>query len=152
MREVVQDLWKAHDDGHWVCVTTNAVITKYNECVMGGGCAKEAAERFPELPKLLAAKIKENGNRVYLFLEQRIITFPTKENWWELSSPTLIEYSLNDLKRKMEILPSLVGEDVYLPRPGVGLGGLRWENVKPLVLKYFSDSDRLVVVTNTSIP
>lgn len=101
---------------------------------MGRGCALEAAKRYPDLPKILGEKIKQNGNIVQpLKWDSRwiIYAFPVKHNWWEIADLELIEQSckqLSELTRRRTYL---------LPRPGCGNGKLDWETqVKPICAKY----------------
>lgn len=50
------------------CITTNGFIKANGEAVMGRGCALEAAQAFPNVPKLLGALITSKGNRVHQLL------------------------------------------------------------------------------------
>lgn len=141
------NLWSYHNEGHWICITTNGFVKKNGECVMGRGCAKEAAERYPELPKLLGQQIKKLGNQLILFPEMRIITFPVKHNWWEEADPDLIRSSCKELVQ-LVIAGWSDYERVYLPRPGVGNGKLDWDTVvKPILLEEFNGLSSIVVVT-----
>ena len=51
MKEVFGDLWKF--DGI-IAITTNGFVKRDRTCVMGRGCARQAAVRFSELPRKLA--------------------------------------------------------------------------------------------------
>ena len=64
---------------------------------MGRGCARQAAVRFPELPRKLASRISTEGDRVFYFPEYRLITFPVKHNWWEAADLGLIQRSASEL-------------------------------------------------------
>lgn len=141
MKEAFGNLW---DFDGWHCVTTNGYISQYkHRAVMGRGCAKEAADRWPQLPFKLGRKIHANGNHVYLFSELDLITFPVKHNWWERADLELIKQSAQELNN----LSGVIGAaPVYLPRPGCGNGGLRWEEVKP-VIEPILKSDQFTVVT-----
>jgi hypothetical protein len=65
MVEFTGNIWTYPADV--VIITTNGTVTKKGECVMGRGCAKEAKDLFPGLPKALGDKIKKEGNHPYLF-------------------------------------------------------------------------------------
>ena len=80
MKEVFGDLWEF--DGI-IAITTNGFLKRDRTCVMGRGCARQAAVRFRELPRKLASRISAEGNHVFYFPEYRLITFPVKHNWWE---------------------------------------------------------------------
>jgi len=129
MKEVKGNLWTYPSD--WRCITTNGFVKKNGECVMGRGCAKEARDKFPGFSKELGTRIKNEGNHVFVFNDQKLFTFPVKHNWWEIAGLDLI-------KRSVTELGWYVGagnpKDTFLmPRPGCGNGGLKWEDVKPLL-------------------
>ena len=50
MIEVFGDAWELSKD-HFLCITTNGEVKINGQAVMGKGIAKEAANRFPELPE-----------------------------------------------------------------------------------------------------
>lgn len=122
MIEVQQDLWSVEADVH--CVTTNGTVTPTGLNVMGGGCAREAAMRYPDAPLALGGLIREHGNHVYL-LAPGLVAFPTKE---DVRNPSTVE-RVSDSVYQLVSLADLYGwQRVALPRPGCGLGGLSWEN------------------------
>jgi hypothetical protein len=86
MKEVFGDLWEL--DGI-IAITTNGFVKRERICVMGRGCARQAAVRL-ELPCKLASRISAEGNHVFHFPEHRLITFPVKHNWWEAADLGLI--------------------------------------------------------------
>jgi hypothetical protein len=133
MQEITGDIWELAKE-QILIFTSNANLKKDGTSVMGKGIAKEVADRFPEIPKYLAAMIKVTGNVVHclgtFYTKEtfyRIYSFPTKHNWWEKSDLSLIEQSAKQL---LEI-DFLLNDEVYLPRVGCGNGGLEWEEVKP---------------------
>lgn len=66
-------------DLDYVCITTNSILNKNGELVMGAGVALEAKQRFPELPKVYGSKIKKDGvgwGRVPLTSPQQSYCFP----------------------------------------------------------------------------
>jgi len=139
-------IWKKHEKGYFIAVTTNAVLKTNGASVMGKGIALEAARRFRSLPFELGSRVKESGNQVYSFPNYRIFTFPTKHDWRDKSSLSLVEKSCWELREL--VLDSYDGElwsNVYMTRPGCGNGGLSWSEVKP-VLKEVLDSDRFIVM------
>lgn len=155
MIEQIGNLWDFHEQGKWICVTTNGTITKKGLAVMGRGCALEAKTRYPELAvKLGADRNTYDRNKVRVFEEYKIIILPVKHNWWEKSDLILIEAGLKDLVSidayfsDYIINNNLFPREIYLPRAGCGNGKLDWESqVKPLYVKYLSD--RYVVLTKT---
>jgi len=143
MKELVGNVWDYHDTGHWVVVTTNGTIT-YDDwerplCVMGAGVAKQAKERFPNLPAALGYYVQTSGNIVYAFPQYNLYTFPVKINWWLKADMRLIVRSCNQLSK---IAPK--DELTYMVRPGCGVGRLAWRDVKPEIEGLLDD--RFVVV------
>lgn len=64
-----------------ICITTNGFVKKDGTCVMGRGIARQAAKRWPDLPKILGNHIKQKGNVVGVLLEEsgtKIVSFPVK--------------------------------------------------------------------------
>lgn len=139
MREATGNLWTYPAD--FRVITTNGFVKRNGECVMGRGCAKEAKEKWPNLPKQLGDAIRQTGNGLNYFREYNLITFPVKHNWWEKADPELIKESVVDLN----YLDQYSVDKVYvMPRPGCGNGGLRWEDIRPLLVCL---SDNVVVIT-----
>lgn len=125
MIEVTGNLWTYPAD--WRVITTNGFVKKNGECVMGRGCAKEARDKFPGFAKQLGHAIQTHGNRLWVWPEHMLITFPVKHNWFEKADPLLIIEST-------KLLKDWVGSrSVLMPRPGCGNGQLRWEDVRPLL-------------------
>jgi len=138
MIEITGNIWDFWDAGEWVCITTNGIV-KANGCaVMGAGVAKEAAQRLPALPRQLGWKITNFGNHVYVFLQHRVITFPTKNDWRDPSSMELISESCRELR-------FITAGRIYLPRPGCKNGGLSWTDVKPVLEQWLPEEWFIVV-------
>lgn len=144
MQEIEGDIWKQHSFGRWIVITTNGAVRKDGACVMGRGVAKQAADRFPNLPYRLGKAIKDSGNRVYVFDDLNIITFPVKHHWQEKADIILIETSLKQLL-EWSNTPVRKHGKFFIVRAGVGNGKLSWETVKPLFEQYLDD--RFVVVS-----
>ena len=142
MQEEVIDLWTV--DG-WKVITTNGFVKNNGCAVMGRGCAKEAAQRYPNLPSLLGQALRY-GNQVYVWREYGIITFPVKDNWWEKASLQLIEKSAKELVQAVKTWK--MEDKIYLPRPGCGNGGLDWKEVKKVIEPILDD--RFVVIIKPS--
>ncbi len=139
MREIVGDIWKFWERGHWIVVTTNGNRKSNGDAVMGKGIALEAARRCPKLPKLLGAEIKTfGGDQVFVFPDYRIVTFPTKKSWWSKSDLDLIENSAIHLASFLED-DMRVKAPVYLPHVGCQNGGLDWKDVKLILERYLDD-------------
>lgn len=130
---------------------TDALVNPVNcKGIMGKGIALEFRKRFPEclIPYKQACENRKlvPGKLLFvrlvvqpdLFGRKRpaIILFPTKDHWRDKSRIEWIEQGLIFLKNNYHewSLKSLA-----MPQIGCGLGGLKWEQVKPLIGRYFND-------------
>ena len=127
MQEVTGDLWTYPAD--FRVITTNGDVRHDGACVMGRGCAKEAAGKWPNLPYELGMMIKINGNHVFYLDDYRLFTFPVKHHWNEPADLKLIIRSVLDFR----VLLHGVDATYVMPRPGCGNGQRTWEEVKPLL-------------------
>lgn len=131
-------------------VTTNGVIRKNGNGVMGAGQALEAKKLFPGVEERLGKYLQKYGNRVFnmgfQILNGRLmslITFPTKHHYKDNSDLELIRQSAIQLK---QIANKFGLTKIFLPAVGCGLGRLDYEQqVKP-ILQEILDDDRFVVV------
>lgn len=130
MRQVKDDLWKYHKKGFYICITTNGAIRKDGACVMGAGIARQAKQRYPDLPFLLGKRISKYGNKVFVFKKLKLITFPVKHHWIEKADLALIRLSTFQL---LQAADQFDLDRIYLPRPGCKNGGRKWSEVKPLL-------------------
>jgi hypothetical protein len=145
MREERGDLWDFHAQGHWIAITTNGVVKSNGNLVMDRGCAGEASKRFPGLAETWGVAVEVGGNHVYPIPHLRITSFPTKNHWRDSACISLIKQSAKELVGRLDAGSSEVQGPIYIPRPGCGLGGLDWTDVKPELEKVFDD--RFVIVT-----
>lgn len=134
MKETVGDLWDYLGQAP-VCITTGALVSPRGECAMLRGCARQARDRFPELPRQLGELILRGGNRVYE-LAHGLISFPVETSPFEMPSLGLIERSCGEL---LALTATRVWPQVVVPRPGCGGGGLQWQDVRQILEKYFDD-------------
>jgi hypothetical protein len=133
MKVIKDDIWNYYKKG-WIVITTNGFVKKNGECVMGRGIAKQARDKFPGFADKLGKQIKCYGNKVYCWMDEQIITFPTKHNWWETSDIKLIEESAKRLAETINIFDTL--PKVYMPKPGCSNGRLKWVDVEPVIDKH----------------
>lgn len=147
MIEITGNIWDYHERGEVICITTNGSLNKQRKAVMGRGVARQAKDRFSDLPKDLAAHIMLNRNTVGWFPAYSIISFPVKHKWWEEASIDLIKKSAQQLR----FLASQfhVDRKLYMVRPGCGNGGLKWEDVR-LVLGAILIESRYIIVEQAS--
>lgn len=143
MIEATGNIWTVEADA--TCVTTNGIVKRNGEAVMGAGIALQAKNRYPNLPMQLAKRLLLFGNHVFIITQpdgRNIATFPTKHDWKLDSSLTLIENSCEEL---VELVNKRGWSKVVLTRPGCANGKLSWSDVKPILEKHFDD--RFVVIT-----
>ena len=145
MREVIHDIFES-SLADAICITTNGIIKANGELVMGAGLAKKAKEKYPHLPKALGKVVSMHGNHVYYVKKQLeplyICSFPTKHDWRDKSDINLVIQSAKELV----VLTTKMGwTRVYLTRPGCGLGGLDWQEIKPMLNQIFDD--RFIICT-----
>jgi len=146
MKYAKGDIWQiAHDADGWVVVPTNTTLRRDGNAVMGAGMAKEAARRFPELPKELADHIRLLND--ILFVHRPVICMPTKHNWRDPSRLEWIERGCTELSSFARLLSSVGhGNTIFLPTLGCGLGGLDWERQVRPVVDSLLEGDRFVLV------
>ncbi len=134
MREIFGNLWDYHGQAV-IGVTTAGQVSRKGECIMLRGCARQARERFPDLPKKLGELIRAHGNHVF-YLGKGIFNFPVENSPFEVPDFRLIERSC----RELVVLTDREGwARVVLPRPGCGGGGLEWSSVRPILERYLDE-------------
>lgn len=147
MIEQFTNLWETPGDAR--CITTNGSITSRGTGVMGRGCAKQAADRYPNLPTRLGAGLRLYGNVVQILAllpDGPLVAFPVKHRWNERADLDLIAQSVQQL---IALADRDGWQTVVLPRPGVGNGLLPWEKVRPLLAPL---DDRFIVVAQLPLP
>lgn len=140
MRIAQGNLWTF--PAQYRCIPTNGSLDREGRLVMGAGLALDAKRRFPHLPDKLGPWIERYGNRPFLLKAEGLITFPTKQDWRDMSNLALIRESA----QKVVAMADKHGiESVVLPQVGCGCGLLDW----PLVELWIADvlDDRFVVVS-----
>lgn len=164
INELKGDLFDIECDA--VCISTNGFVKANGENVMGRGCAKQAAEFFPEIPKLLGDRIKKYGNVVNKLRHYEgvaIVSFPVKPEmnplladkkevvkhvrgkyklgdqvpgWACVADIGIIEQSAIQL---VEMADKNEWEKILIPRVGCGAGELDWSDVKPILDRILDD-------------
>ena len=143
MKEIKGDIFAQHD-ADAICVTTNTQIGRFG-AVMGAGVAKQFALRYPTLQAFLGEDLRYRQGRVFAIRlpnePRAIVNFPTKDHWKDPSPIELVEKSAKSL---VSLADFNEWTKVVLTRPGCGLGGLQWPQVKA-VLEPILD-DRFIIV------
>lgn len=113
--------------------------------IMGAGLALQFKKLFPKMYKgyravcdqrklqpghLLYSNVLEHGKTVLNFATKDHYKNPARLEWVEHG---LIQFRTN--YKNLEI------ESIAFPMLGCGLGGLAWEDVKPLMEQYLNDLD-----------
>ena len=143
MKEISGDLWDYHRQGLVVAITTGGQLEKGGYCAMPRGCARQAKDRFDGLSWTLGQQILMHGNHVF-DLGHRIVSFPVEESPFEVPDVRLIERSCREL---VELADYKGWQQVVVPRPGCGGGGLLWEEIKPKLEILFDD--RFLIISSS---
>lgn len=127
------------NDSHYqaICCTTNRIVKKNGELVMGAGIAKLFAKNFPSLPKIWGFRMYHNIHMSGFMVtpgvceNKYLIAFPTKDHWRNPSKLSIIKTSTNLL---LGFTYMMGLKHVLLPKPGCSNGGLDWNTeVMPLL-------------------
>ena len=133
------NIFDDYDVLDFVGITTNSILNKKGELVMGAGIAKTAKEFCPELPSLFGSQIKEKGveGGFYgLLLVGKYLAFQTKRDWRDKSDIQDVIRSINMLKRGAEKYPN---SNFGIPFPAINNGGLKVDDILPHI-NYLPDN------------
>jgi hypothetical protein len=160
MKEIKGDLFEMiYEDGvDAICITTNGMWLTDGRAAMGGGCAGVCAKRWPETAVRLGKCLKnfltnvpfvigaldENGEylepNLKMIKEHKfktlIISYPTID---DLMSGAKIDLIKNSAKEVKALADRFGLKGIVVPRPGVGIGGLTWGDVKSEIEPYMDD-------------
>jgi O-acetyl-ADP-ribose deacetylase (regulator of RNase III) len=166
MKEIKRDLFECISDDNVdaICITTNQNYTVNGLACMGGGCAYEAADRWPEIQKRLGNLLKRlrsnvpyiigmvdkdaNGlklsadaltDKTYKCL---IFSFPTINNLGTGANMQLIKQSATIM---VDYANHYGLKGIVCPRMGAGIGGLPWSDVKSELEPILDD--RFIIVS-----
>lgn len=139
--------------GNLLTENAEALVNAVNTVgVMGKGIALQFKEKFQgnfDLYKNACQNGKVEVGRMFitqtglLSNPNYIINFPTKQHWKDSSKIEYIISGLDDLVKSVE---SLKIKSIAIPPLGCGLGGLKWTDVKPLIVSKFSVLKDLEVI------
>ena len=129
--------------GNLIEADSEALVNTVNTVgVMGKGIALMFKDAFPHNFKMYIAACKRREVVVgRMFVTERqdwvsgprwIINFPTKSHWRNPSQIEWIEEGLDDLKN---VISNLGIKSIALPPLGSGNGGLKWNDVRPLIIE-----------------
>lgn len=139
--------------GNLLEAPVEAVVNTVNTVgVMGKGIALMFKERFPEAFLEYKAACKNEEVQVGQMLlsynpeftgPRYIIHFPTKKHW---RNPTQLEWVESGLVALKELILKEKMKSVAIPPLGCGNGGLKWEQVKPMIEAELSSLEGVEVV------
>ena len=131
--------------GNILTAQADALVNTVNTVgVMGRGIALQFKQAFPDNFRQYQSACRRGEvviGKMFVThtgkLHPRyIINFPTKQHWREQAKLNYISAGLSDL---IDVVEREGIASIALPPLGCGLGGLRWEQVRPLVEQAFSD-------------
>lgn len=135
------NMWDVYGRTSLFLVTTNPIINKNGELVMGRGIAQQMKENFPgaatEYAKMVSAfPSRHVGNFYYepVFGFQHVGYFMVKKHWAEPASIPVILRSTADL---LEV--ASWWDRIDLNFPGIGNGKLSRDSVEP-IMSYLPDN------------
>jgi hypothetical protein len=130
MKLITGNMWDIKADLY--LATTNVVLNRNNELIMGVGSALEMKKRYPESPRLFGSVISNVGTQYGLIILEQINigAFQTKYHYRNNSDIELIELATNKLIQWCGEHPN---KTVSMPFPGIGYGGLSVDTVLPII-------------------
>jgi O-acetyl-ADP-ribose deacetylase (regulator of RNase III) len=120
--------------------------------IMGRGIALQFRKAFPENFKVYEAACKAHQvqpGKIFIYDLNRlynprfIINFPTKLHWKSKSRIEDIKLGLADL---IDVVLHQQIRSIAIPPLGCGLGGLNWEEVRPLIIEAFQSLPEVAVL------
>lgn len=137
---IKKDIWDYHKIGCWIVIPTNTCIKSNGQAVMGAGLAKQAADRFPGLASGYGTYLGGfegcnaiNIHRPWPVSNHRLVLMPTKHDWRNPSELWMVELVVDYL---IQWTSAMTNSLVFVvPALGCGRGGLRWEDVQPVLDK-----------------
>jgi len=140
VNEAVGDIWAYAAQGI-IVITTNGSLTRDGRAVLGRGVARQAACIFPDLAAKLGSSIATKGNHVF-YQDCGVVSFPVEETAWSQPDLRIIARSVQEL---VSLTNAARWQQVVIPRPGCGGGGLAWQDVKPLLEPWLDE--RFLVIS-----
>ena len=120
--------------------------------VMGAGLALQFKHKYPQNYVAYRRAYQERSlvvgqpfvySRTDVSNPKYIVNFPTKEHWKEPSSIEFISAGMEKLARWCE---ETKVASIAIPALGCGLGGLHWDEVKPIIVENLTDISDLAVL------
>lgn len=144
------NIWTDFDKLDYACTTTNSVVKRNGELVMGAGHALQAKQRFPGLALDLGKQIQAKGASLGfygLLLSDKILAFQTKIHFNDNSPIEVVQRSTDMLRRLALKYPE---KTFGLPFPGISNGKLNPKDVYP-ILKQLPDNVTVYHLVNLEL-
>ncbi|HQN17708.1 MAG TPA: hypothetical protein PKV86_01150 [Syntrophobacteraceae bacterium] len=131
------DIWKEFEERpeSYLVIPTNVGWKADGKNVMGRGVAKQAAEKFPELPGIYGGWCQKYDGEVFVHVGRRVICAPTKPlnkdkphmSWKSFST-------FKDVRNSYRQIRDLAnrGMEIVTPLLGAGNGGLKFTDAMKL--------------------
>ena len=155
MQRIKGDLFTFAVPGNAIVIPGNIGWTRQGKNVMGAGVARQAAQRWPDLPYGFGTLCRRWREKTGVFSHsfssgECFLFFPVKPlsvdapwlSWRGPASLTLVEKST----RELAAWPKPESDSlIYLPLVGCGNGGLERAVVLPILDRYLAN-DRFILV------
>ena len=119
-----------NSDCDYIGITTNSIVKRNGELVMGAGNAKVAANKFKHLPKFFGDRIVKDGlvGKFYGIIKcGKYFAFQTKRHYKDKSDIRDVYESITILK---DIAERNADKTFAIPFPAINNGGLKREDVE----------------------
>jgi hypothetical protein len=146
---VTGDIWFWHKMGHSIVVPTNEGWKSDGTNIMGAGIAKQASEKFPNLPLEYGRLCQKKCSHVILD-NYHLVLVPTKPlvsakpflSWKQDADYKVVENSLYWIQ---EHISDVKTPKLYVPILGAGCGKLEKREIENMMNKILL-SDRIIKV------
>lgn len=137
------NIWDTLNLTDLLLITSNSMLNSRDELVMGRGIAEQAKQKYPKLPYLfgtliipnsLYGVITFNNWRISDKYHEHVACFQTKISPFDKSTLEIINNSvikLAEIANHCKVYHPYV--KFNLAYPGIGYGGLKEKDVKPLL-------------------
>jgi hypothetical protein len=129
-----RNIWLDHEQLDYICITTNSVVKKNGELVMGAGNADQAQKKIPNIAKLFGELITNKGKRmgVYnLVAVGKYIAFQTKIHYADPSPLEVVQKSCDILNKLARKYPNKI---FGLPFPAINNGKRTVAEIMPMLV------------------
>lgn len=117
----------------YIGFTANSCLNAKKELVMGAGNAKICKEMYPSAPAIFGGKIANLSEfNIKTSIHLGVFALQTKTDWRKKSDVNLVKRSIGRLKDFGIAYPDL---KLACPFPGISHGGLRREEILPMLLE-----------------